>query len=55
MFISKTIFSRNSRLILIKLDANLPQVKSILDYSNKGSDPLQRGDNQENAKIWRGH
>jgi hypothetical protein len=32
-----------------------PWVKEILEYTNKGPGPLQRGDNHKNAKIWRGH
>jgi hypothetical protein len=55
MFILKKIFSRTSRPISIKLGTNHPWVKEILDYTNKRPDPLQRGDNHKNAKIWRGH
>jgi hypothetical protein len=55
MFILKKIFSfRTSRPISIKLDANHPWVKEILNCSNKGPGPFQRGDNHKNAKIWRG-
>jgi hypothetical protein len=41
--------------ISIKLGKNHPWVKGILNCSNKGPGPLQRGDNNKNAKIWRGH
>jgi hypothetical protein len=30
-------------------------MKGIQDYSNEGPDPLQRGDNHKNIKIWWGH
>jgi hypothetical protein len=46
MFISRTIW-----LISIKLDTNHPWVKGILNCSNKGQGPLQRGDNQKNTKM----
>jgi hypothetical protein len=55
MFILKKIFSRTSRPISIKLGTNHLWVKEILDYTNKGPGPFQRGDNHKNAKIWRGH
>jgi hypothetical protein len=55
MFILKKIFSRTIKPISIKLCTNNPWVKEILDYTNKGRGPLQRGDNHKNAKIWRGH
>jgi hypothetical protein len=55
MFILKKIFSITSRPISIKLGTNHPKVKEILDYTNKGQGPLQRGDNNKNAKIWRVH
>jgi tRNA splicing ligase len=42
------IFSRTSRPISIKLDTNHAWVKGILNCSNKGPDPLQRGDNHKN-------
>jgi hypothetical protein len=52
MFILKKIFfSRTSRPISIKLGTNHPLVKGILNYLNKGSGPLQRGDNHKNAKL----
>jgi hypothetical protein len=41
--------------ILIKLGTNHPLVKGILECTNKGPGPLQRGDNHKNAKIWLGH
>jgi hypothetical protein len=55
MFILKKIFSRTSKLISIKLGINHPWVKGILNCSNKGPGPLQRGDNHKNAKIGWGH
>jgi hypothetical protein len=52
MFILKKIFfSRISIPISIKLGINDPWVKGILNCSNKGPDPLQRGDNLKNAKM----
>jgi hypothetical protein len=27
----------------------------MLNYSNEGPGPLQKGNNHKNAKIWRGH
>jgi hypothetical protein len=46
------IFSRTSRPISIKLGINHPWVQGILNCSNKGSGPLQRGDNlKKNAKM----
>jgi hypothetical protein len=30
-------------------------MKGIQIYSNKGPDPLQRGDNHKNVKMWWGH
>jgi hypothetical protein len=56
MFIlKKNFFSRTSRPISIKLGINHPWVKGILNYSNKGPGPFQRGDNHKNAKLWLGH
>jgi hypothetical protein len=41
--------------ISIKLCTKYPWVKGIQNCSNKGSDPLQRGDNYKNAKlVWAG-
>jgi hypothetical protein len=52
MFILKKIFfSRTSRPISIKLGINHPLIKGILNCSNKGPGPLQRGDNPKNAKM----
>jgi hypothetical protein len=49
MFILKEIFfSRTSRPISIKLGTNHPLVKEILDYTNKGPGPFQRGDKCRN-------
>jgi hypothetical protein len=33
---------------------NHPWVKGILNCSNKGPGPFQRGDNHKNAKLWLG-
>jgi hypothetical protein len=35
--------------ISIKLGLNHPWVNGILNYSNKGPGPLQRGDNRKNG------
>jgi hypothetical protein len=52
MFILKKIFfSRTSRPISIKLGINHTWVQKILNWSNKGPGPLERGDNHKNAKI----
>jgi hypothetical protein len=55
VYIEKKIFSRTSRPISIKLGTNHPLVKGILNCSNKGPGPLQRGDNHKNAKRGWGH
>jgi hypothetical protein len=55
MFILEKVFSRTSRTISIKLGTDHPWVNGILNCSNEGPGPLQRGDNHKNAKIWRGH
>jgi hypothetical protein len=56
MFILKKIFfSRTSRPISMIHDTNHAWVKGILNCSNKGSDPLQRGDNYKIAKMRWGH
>jgi hypothetical protein len=47
----KIVFSRTSWLISIKQGTNHPWVKGIQFCSNKGPVPLQRGDNQKNAKM----
>jgi hypothetical protein len=49
VLILKKIFSRTSRPISIKLGANHPWVKGILNCSNEGPGPLQRGDNYKNG------
>jgi tRNA splicing ligase len=49
MFILKKILSRASWPISIKLDANHPRVKGILNCTNKEPGPFQRGDNHKNA------
>jgi hypothetical protein len=51
----KEIFPRTSMPISIKLGTNYPWGKRILNYSNKGQGPLQRGNKYKNAKIWRGY
>jgi hypothetical protein len=51
----KIFFSRTSRPISFKLGTNHPWVKGILNSSNKGSGPLQRGDNHKNARMGWGH
>jgi hypothetical protein len=56
MFILKKIFfSRTSSPISIKLGINHTWVKGILNCSNKGPGPLQRGDNIKTAKMGWGH
>jgi hypothetical protein len=51
--LKKVFFSRTSRPypISIKLGINHPWVKGTLNCSNKGPDPLQRGDYHRNAKL----
>jgi hypothetical protein len=49
VFILKKIFSRTRRPISIKLGTNHLWVKGILNYSNKGPGPLQRGDDCKNG------
>jgi hypothetical protein len=52
MFILKNIFfSRTSRPISIKLGTKHPWVKGILNCSNKGPGPFQRGDNHKMQKF----
>jgi hypothetical protein len=51
----KIFFPRTSRPISIKLGINHPRVKGLLNCSNEGPGPLERGDNLKNAEIWRGH
>jgi hypothetical protein len=53
MFILKKqiFFSRTGTLISIKLRANHPWLKGILNCTDKGPGPLQRGDNCKNAKM----
>jgi hypothetical protein len=45
----KIFFSRTSSPISIKLGRNHPWVKRILNCSNKGPGPPQRGDNLKNG------
>jgi hypothetical protein len=49
------IFSRTSRPKSIKLCTNYHLVKRIQVCSNKGSGPLQTGDNHRNVRIGWGH
>jgi hypothetical protein len=51
MFIQEKIFSRTSRSISIKLGINHPWGKGILNCSNEGDCPSQRGDNYKRVKI----
>jgi hypothetical protein len=51
----KFFFSRISRLNSIKLGTNYLLVKGIQVCSNKGPDPLQRGDHHKNVKMGWGH
>jgi hypothetical protein len=59
--IGKTIFTyvyiekKSSSPEPIKLGINHTWVKGILNYSNKGPGPLQRGDNLKTAKMGWGH
>jgi hypothetical protein len=51
VYIKKNIFfSRTSRPISIKVGINHPWVKGFLNGSNKGPDPLQKGDNLKKCK-----
>jgi hypothetical protein len=49
----KNFFSRTSSPISFKLGINHPWVKGIINCSNKGLGPLQRGDNLKMQK-WGG-
>jgi hypothetical protein len=51
----KIFFSRTSCPNSIKLSTNYSWVKHIQICSNKGSGPLQKGDNYENVKMGWGH
>jgi hypothetical protein len=55
VYIEKIFFSIASRPISVKLGINHSSVNGILNCSNKGPGPLQRGDNYKNAKIGWGH
>jgi hypothetical protein len=55
VFILTKIFSRTSRPVSMEFGANYPRVMGILNWSNKGSGLLQRGNNYKNAKMERGH
>jgi hypothetical protein len=50
LYRKKIFLFRTSMPISIKLGINHPWVKGILNCSNKGPGPLQRGDNLKNAK-----
>jgi hypothetical protein len=47
----KIFFSRTSQPISIKFCANHPWVKGYQVYSNKGTSPLQGGDNYKTVKT----
>jgi hypothetical protein len=49
-FLLKIFFSTTSRPNSIKLGTNYPLVKRIQVHTNKGPDPLQRGNNHKNGK-----
>jgi hypothetical protein len=49
VFILKKIFFRTSRPISIKLGINHLWVNGILNSSNKGPGPFQRGNNYKNG------
>jgi hypothetical protein len=49
VFTLKKIFSRTSRPISLKLFTNHPWVKKIVNCSNEGPGPLQRGNNHKNG------
>jgi hypothetical protein len=53
--LKKYIFSRTSWPISIKLGINHRLVKGILNYSNKGPGPLQRGYDYKKAKMGWSH
>jgi hypothetical protein len=49
VYIEKKIFSRTTRPFSVKLGINHPWVQGILNCSDKGAGPLQRGDNCKNG------
>jgi hypothetical protein len=51
----KIFFSRTRKPKPIKLDTNYPLVERIQVCSNKGSGPLQRGNNHRNVRKGWGH
>jgi hypothetical protein len=51
----KIFFPRTSGPNSVKLRTNYPWVKGIQFWSNKGPDPLQKGDNCKNIKMGWGH
>jgi hypothetical protein len=51
IYIEEMFFSRTSRPISIKRDANHPWVKRIKSCPNEGPDFHPKGDNHKNAKI----
>jgi hypothetical protein len=50
----KQIFARTRRTFPIKLGINHPLVEGIINSSNLGPVPLQRGDNKKKMQIWGG-
>jgi hypothetical protein len=50
-FVLGKIFSKTSRFISIKLDANYPCMKRIQVCLDKETNPHQRGDNHKNSNI----
>jgi hypothetical protein len=49
LLLKKILFSRTSWPISIKLGINHYWVKRSLNFSHRGPDPLQKGDNYKNA------
>jgi hypothetical protein len=50
-FIMEKIFSKTSRFISFKLDANYPCMKGIQICLDKETNPHQMGDDHKNAKY----
>jgi hypothetical protein len=55
LVLEKVFFSKTSRPISIKLDANYPCMKGIQVCLDKGTDTHQREDYHKNANIGWGH
>jgi hypothetical protein len=51
----KSLLQKQQSPISINLGTNHPWVKGILNYSNQGPGPIQRGDNHKTAKMGWGH